>query len=56
MRKPIGHELMLVRSYKTLNEWFKDLCLNDKLELYEHKIEIDSGKYIKISPIIKEEK
>jgi len=53
MLKPKGHELVLVRSYKTLNEWFKDLNLDDKLNLYDYKIKLDSGKYIKISKINK---
>jgi len=54
--KPIGHELVLVRTYKTLNEWFKDLCLDDKLSLYYAKIKMDSGHYITIKPIIYSEK
>jgi len=48
MEKPIGHELVLVRRYKTLNEWFKDLCLDDKLNLYEYKIKLDSEHYVHI--------
>ena len=51
MLEPIGHELVLVKEYKTLNEWFKDLCLFDKLNLYEYKINLDSGKYIHIKPL-----
>lgn len=55
MLRPIGHELVLVKDYKTLNEWFKDLSLYDKLNLYEYKIQLDSGRYIKIKPINKKE-
>jgi len=51
MLKPKGHQLVLVRGYKTLNEWFKELCLDDKLDLYEYKIKLDSGRYVKIQPI-----
>ena len=51
MLQPKGHELVLVRDYKTLNEWFKNLSLFDKLNLYEAKIMMDSGKYISIKPL-----
>jgi len=27
--------------YKTLLQWFKDLSLNDKLDLYNHKMRSD---------------
>jgi len=47
----IGHELMLVKSYKTLLQWFKDLSLDDKLNLYNYKICYDSKHYIKIKGI-----
>ena len=49
--QPIGHELVLVKSYKTLLQWFKDLSLDDKLNLYDYKIRYDSGHYIKIKGI-----
>ena len=48
---PIGHELMLVKSYRTLLQWFKDLSLDDKLNLYNYKIRCDSGCYVKIKGI-----
>lgn len=51
MLRPKGHLLVLARRYKTLNEWFKDLCLDDKLNLYEYKIRWDAGRYVKIKPI-----
>ena len=44
---PIGHELVLVKSYKTLLQWFEDLSLDDKLNLYNYKIHYDSKCYIK---------
>ena len=46
--QPIGHELMLVKSYRTLLQWFKDLSLDDKLNLYNYKISYDSKHYVKI--------
>jgi len=49
--QPIGHELMLVKSYKTLLQWFKDLSLDDKLNLYNYKILYDSKHYVKIKGI-----
>ena len=51
MLRPIGHELMLVKSYKTLLQWFKDLSLDDKLNLYDYKIRYDSKHYVKIKGI-----
>ena len=48
---PIGHELVLVKSYRTLLQWFKDLSLDDKLNLYNYKIRCDSKCYVKIKKI-----
>ena len=53
MLQPIGHELVLVKDYKTLNEWFKDLSLFDKLNLYDYKVNLDSGHYISMKPLTK---
>jgi len=49
--QPIGHKLMLAKSYKTLLQWFKDLSLDDKLNLYNYKILYDSKHYVKIKGI-----
>jgi len=49
--QPISHELMLAKSYKTLLQWFKDLSLDDKLNLYNYKILYDSKNYVKIKGI-----